>query len=61
MGLEMQKKYLPNTIFSGGTEENLPILNQRLVEGRTLIYVCENKVCNLPSVTVEEALQLIKA
>jgi len=58
--LELQQKYYPNAIFAGGTEENLPMLKNRLVEGKTLIYVCENKACNLPVESVEEALNILK-
>jgi uncharacterized protein YyaL (SSP411 family) len=59
LALELQQKYYPNAIFAGGTEENLPVLKDRLVEGKTLIYVCENKACNLPVETVDEAKILL--
>ena len=58
--LEMQKNHLPTVIFAGGNEENLPLFKQRLIAGKTLIYVCKNKVCNLPVESVEEALLLLK-
>ena len=52
---EMQKHYLPNCLYIGGTEENLPLLNGRLTDGTT-IYVCKDKVCNLPTTEVEKAV-----
>ena len=41
----------------GGTA--LPLLEGKLVEGKTLIYVCENKTCKLPTEDIQEALSLI--
>ena len=58
---ELQKQYLPQVIFCAGTSENgLPLLKDRLVAGKTLIYICQNQSCMLPVETVEEALALIK-
>jgi len=54
---ELQKFYLPNVIFCAGTTENgLPLLQNRYVPGKTLIYICQNNTCMLPVETVEEAL-----
>ncbi len=60
VNLEMQKKYLPATVFAGGISENLPILQNRLVDNKTVIYVCQNKTCNIPVYSAMEALRLIK-
>lgn len=57
---EMQKRYLPAAIFAGGIRENLPVLMNRLLDQKTVIYICQNKVCNLPVFTVSEALELIQ-
>jgi uncharacterized protein YyaL (SSP411 family) len=57
---ELQKAYLPSTIFEGGTDENLPLLQDRLIDNKTVIYVCENKTCNLPVYSVDDAMKLIK-
>jgi len=58
---EFQQHYLPNTIYIGGTNEgNLPLLQNKLVEGKTMIYVCENKTCQRPVEEVEDALKQIK-
>jgi uncharacterized protein YyaL (SSP411 family) len=50
--------FLPNIILFGGKGEgSLEILSSRLVEGKTLIYVCENRICQLP---VEEFNTVLK-
>ena len=58
----ISKEYLPNiALFGAETNGKLEILKDRFVEGKTLIYVCENRVCQLPVDEVSEALnQLMK-
>lgn len=54
---EIQKTYLPDAIFLGGkTAGSLPLLKDKLQENQTLIYVCQNKVCKLPTDKPEVAL-----
>ena len=60
LNLEIQKKYLPTAVFAGGTKENLPLLQNRLVDQKTVILVCENKTCNSPVYSVSDALELMK-
>jgi len=60
LGHQMQKSYLPTSIFAGGISENLPVLENRLVSDHTIIYVCQDKVCSLHVFTTGEALELIK-
>lgn len=57
--LDMQKEYLPTSLFMGGTLENLPLLEAKLVPEKTLIYVCQNKTCKYPVSEVKEAIDLI--
>lgn len=57
---EMQRIYLPTTLFMGGDKEDLPLLTGKSVAGQTLIYVCENSVCQLPVANPGEALAQIK-
>jgi uncharacterized protein YyaL (SSP411 family) len=57
---EMQRNYLPNSLFMGGVEENLPLLENKLPGKGTLIYVCSNKTCRQPVSDVAKALQQIK-
>lgn len=58
--LEWNKSYLPNVLLqSSEKESDLPLLENRLVKGETYIYVCENRVCQLPVKEVGEAISLI--
>lgn len=59
--LVMQRNFLPKCIFMGETdEENLPLLENKLTEDRTLVYVCTNKTCKLPVEDPSKAIQQIK-
>jgi uncharacterized protein YyaL (SSP411 family) len=58
---ELLQHYLPDMIFAGSPKESeLPLLKDRFTEGRTLIYVCENKACQLPVSEVKDALGLMQ-
>jgi uncharacterized protein YyaL (SSP411 family) len=46
---QLQSSYLPNTIFMGGIAEDLPLLEYKLVPGKTMFYVCRNRVCKRPT------------
>ena len=57
---EMQKNYLPNSIFIGEKNNgNIPLLENKFVKGRTLIYVCRNNTCQLPVESAEKGLRQI--
>ena len=57
----IQSHYLPNCLFCAGMDESeLPLLKDRLVKGKTLIYVCQNSTCQLPLEEIQEALELLK-
>ena len=58
--LALQQHYLPTTIFMGGNQENLPLLENKYVKGETIIYVCKNKICKLPVHDVTKALEQMK-
>lgn len=59
--LQLQQNYLPNVIWiKANAKSNLPLLENRYVNGVTKIYVCQNKVCQLPVESSDEALELIK-
>ncbi len=60
IAIEMQKNFLPIAVFAGGSDENLPLLENRLIINQTVIYVCQDKTCNLPVYSVNEALALLK-
>ncbi|WP_316849511.1 thioredoxin domain-containing protein [Pedobacter agri] len=53
--LELSNYYIPNKITLGGTKSNLPLLKGKQ-SNETKVYICRNKVCQLPVNTVEEAL-----
>jgi uncharacterized protein len=58
--LQMLQHYIPTAIFMGGDKENLPLLENKLIAGRTIIYVCRNKVCKLPEEDVGKAMEQLK-
>jgi uncharacterized protein YyaL (SSP411 family) len=54
---ELAQHYLPNKIFAGSMADSaLPLLENKYEEGRTLIYVCENRTCQRPVSEVSEAV-----
>lgn len=57
---ELRRDYWPNALFIATEEENdLPLTKNRSVPGKTLIYICENKVCQYPVETVAEARRIL--
>ncbi|MFT7020625.1 MAG: hypothetical protein ACJASO_002822 [Cyclobacteriaceae bacterium] len=61
LSLAMQKSYLPTAIYMGGTLENLPSLENKMIQGEGTIYVCKHRVCKLPVTDVEAALAQMDA
>ncbi|SFV32621.1 thioredoxin domain-containing protein [Thermoflavifilum thermophilum] len=59
MAASMQQHFLPDCLFMGGLDENLPLLQQKLVPGQTRIYICKNRVCEPPVTSIAEALEKI--
>ncbi len=52
--------YLPNTLLVGASEEsNLPLLENKFIRDKTMIYVCVNKACQLPTDDVKRAMSQI--
>jgi len=59
--IELNEKYIPNKLIVGSIKEsNLPLLEMKQVNGKTMIYVCYNKACQKPVEEVSEALEQIK-
>lgn len=57
---ELDQYYLPNVLLMGGKKEGkLALLEGKLVQGKTTIYVCQNKACKRPVQKVEDALKLL--
>ena len=58
--LEFQSDYLPNVLVLGSTgEENLKLLEYKSQKGRTMIYVCQNKACKMPTEDINKARELM--
>ena len=57
--LELSNHYIPNKITLGGTDSSLPLLKGKQ-SNETKIYVCRNKVCQLPVSTIEDALAYLQ-
>ena len=60
-GKKLGASYIPNSIFTGTTgSSELELLANRKVPDNTLIYVCIEGACKLPTEDTEVALSLIK-
>jgi uncharacterized protein YyaL (SSP411 family) len=55
---EFERHYIPHKIMLGGTQENLPLLQNRTA-AQTRIFICKDKTCGLPAYSVTEALKQI--
>ncbi|MGZ5242862.1 MAG: thioredoxin domain-containing protein [Bacteroidia bacterium] len=55
----LERTYMPNKILAGSSDGNstLPLLQNRFIEGKTMIYVCQNRTCNLPVENAAQALE----
>ena len=55
--LALAAKFIPNKILMGGKNEGtLELLEGKLNKGNTMIYVCENKSCQLPVTEADQAM-----
>jgi uncharacterized protein YyaL (SSP411 family) len=58
---EIASRYLPNILLAGSDSPSpLPLLENRFVAGKTLVYVCRDRVCGLPVESAREALDSLK-
>ena len=55
---EINNYYIPNKILMGGVKGNIPLLEGKFI-GETTIFVCVEKVCQLPVTEVKDALEQI--
>ncbi|MBI3510560.1 MAG: thioredoxin domain-containing protein [Bacteroidetes bacterium] len=56
-----RKHYLPNQIFAGSPGlSDLPLLQNRFVENKTLIYICENNSCESPVENTRAAIDRLE-
>ncbi len=57
---QFDEHYLPNVILLGGKESgSLALLENKMIAGQTMIYVCRDKTCDVPVVELEKALEQI--
>ncbi len=61
--LTLQKNYFPNVIWASDNKTNTEInlLENRFIADKTLIFVCEDNICKLPTQDLIYAEKLIKA
>jgi uncharacterized protein YyaL (SSP411 family) len=58
---ELDNHYLPGILLSGtDAGSNLPMLINRLIPGKTTIYVCREKTCGLPVTNIDDAIEQMK-
>lgn len=60
--IELDAEFYLNKVLSGTTEKSdLPLLQQRgPIDGKTAVYVCYNRACQLPVTSVAEVWQMLK-
>jgi hypothetical protein len=59
--MELNQKYIPNKLLLGSLQSSeIELLQEKYVAGRTIIYVCENKSCQMPTSNIMKAHQLMK-
>lgn len=57
----LNKKYLPNIILAGSkTKSDLPLLKDRFKNNSTLIYVCQDRTCQMPNTSIKDTLKNIE-
>jgi len=57
---KITKMFLPNIILFGGKDESsIEILKNRFIPGKTMLYVCEDRVCQMPVEELSEAIKQI--
>jgi len=57
----IEELFSPNVLISGSkAESNLPLLQNRYVNGQTTFYLCKNHTCKLPVTNVDDLLKQLK-
>ena len=58
---QLHHTFQPNVLWAfSTTASDVPVFLNRFVTGKTLIYVCEEGICQLPVENTEKALELIR-
>jgi len=59
--LEINQQYLPNKLIAGSlVESKMPLLLNRYSKEDTMIFVCVNNACKMPTSNAKEALSMTK-
>ncbi len=57
---KINEEYRPNLIIAGtNSESQIPLLKERFIDNKSLFYVCENKICQLPISDLDTLIQVI--
>ncbi|KAF2519988.1 thioredoxin domain-containing protein [Flavobacterium salilacus subsp. salilacus] len=57
----INSEYMPHVIMAGcKAKSEIPFLSNRFVKDGLMFYVCRNKICNLPTSSVNEVLHSLK-
>lgn len=59
LGSEINARYLPNATIAGGNDDSLPLLADKSSHGKTMIFVCYEGTCLLPTEDVNAAIDLM--
>ncbi len=60
IAMQINQKYVPNKLLLGSfASSKLELLKNKHVEGSTIIYVCENKTCQIPTSNINRAKKLM--
>ncbi|RIV24040.1 thioredoxin domain-containing protein [Fibrisoma montanum] len=59
---QIDAEFYPNKVLCGTTSQSeLPLLQQRgPIDGKTAVYVCYNRACQLPVTSVEEVWRMVR-
>lgn len=54
---EFGLQFLPNTLFAGGSNSNVPFLSDKTAQG--MIYICVDRTCNKPEEEVKTCISIL--
>ena len=59
--MELNQTYIPNKLLLGTSQSSeMELLQKKYIQGSTMIYVCEHKVCQMPTSNIMKAQKLMK-
>jgi hypothetical protein len=59
MSKEIIEAYLPNVTIAGGNDNSIPLLADKDASDRTMVFVCYEGTCLLPTEKANEAIEMI--